>query len=252
MALIVPIPQLQQDGNSSSVLVSEKKINLSCSPVTFADGTPLTVLNQPKATFLIYRLLPGGMQQVLDAAGKAWTSPSPSVAPQNLFWNDKAKSWQAVIVAIGNKDNANPPNDIFGTAPLTGFPKYVAQCFFTGTDGTGAQQSGQSPLSAPVEILAPGQNNLAGLSMDPNDPTKATDIYLFLKDSTFTEQGRIVIFQDSFGSFHVRLTAGGASVVLSDSGQITLSPSNSQPVQVNGDIAVSGRVFVGGVQVSVP
>jgi hypothetical protein len=251
MSLLVSIPKLQQDGNASSVLVSEKPIKLSCSPVTFPDGTNLSVLNQPKATFLIYRSLPGGIQQVFDVPGKAWTIPGPSVAPQNLFWDDISKSWQAVVVAIGNQDNSTPPNNIFETNPLTGFPKYAAQCFFTGVDSAGVLQSGQSLLSGPITILAPGQNNLAGLSMDPNDPTQATDIYLFLKDSSYIEQGKVVISQDSAG-FHVQLMAGGASVVLSNSGQIVLSPSNSQPVKVNGDISVSGRVLIGGVQVVAP
>jgi len=251
MALVVPIPQLQQDGNSTSILVSEKQIKLSCSPVTFADSTPLTVLNQPKATFLIYRFLLGGVQQVLDVPGKSWASSGQPVAPQKLFWNDKAQSWQAVIVAMGNKDNANPPNDIFGSDPATGFPKYAAQCSFTGIDSAKTQQTGDSPLSAPVEILAPGQNNVAGLSMTPNDPAKATEIELFLKDSTFVEQGRIVIFQDSTG-FHVKLTAGGASVALSSSGEIVLSPSSGKRVQVNGDMAVSGGVWIGGIQVTPP
>jgi len=253
MALLVPNPQLGQDGNPSSILVSEKPIKLSCSPVTFADGTPLTVLNQPKATFLIYRLLGGGIQQVLDTAAKAWVSPGPSVAPQNLFWDDKSKSWQAVIVAIGNKDGSTPPQDIFGTNPLTGFPKYAAQCFFTGTDANGTPQTGQSLLSSPVEILAAGQNNLAGLTMDPQppDPTTAQQIRIFLKNSALVELGQVTILQDGLG-FHVQLVAGGSTVVLSSSGNIVLSPSNGQPVQVNGDIAVSGRVLVGGVQVLVP
>jgi len=253
MALLVPIPQLTQDGKSSSVLMSEKLITLSCSPVTFADGTPLTILNQPAATFLVYRLLPGGIQQVLDTAAKAWVSPSPSVAPQNLFWNDKENSWQAVIVAIGNKDNSTPAQDIFATSSLTGFPKYAAQCFFTGKDANGAPQSGQSLLSSPVMILAAGQNNLAGLTMDPQppDPTSAKEIRIFLKNSALVEQGQVMILQDGAG-FHVQLVAGGSTVVLSSGGEIVLSPSNGQPVQVNGDIAVSGRVLVGGVQVSVP
>jgi len=185
MALIVPIPQLQQDSKSPAVLASEKPITLSCSPVTFADGTPLTVLNQPQATFLISRFLSGGVQQVLDAQGKTWTTPSPSVAPQKMFWNDKHQQWQAVVVAIGNKDSAG--NDTFGTDPTIGFPKYAVQCSFAGIDSTKTQQSGNSPLSAAVEILPPGQNqnNVAGIVMNPNDPTTATEIYLFLKDSAF-------------------------------------------------------------------
>jgi hypothetical protein len=253
MPLLVPIPQLQQDGNSSPLLVSEKPIKLSCSPVTFADGTSLTVVNQPKATFLIYRLLPGGIQEVLDDTAKAWVAPGPSVAPQNLFWNDKAKSWGAVIVAMGNQDHSSPPNNIFGTDPLTGFPKYGAQCFFTGVDSSGTSQSGRSLLSSPVEILAPGQNNLAGLTMDPQppDPTTAQQIRIFLKNSALAELGQVTILQNGAG-FHVQLVAGGSTVVLSSSGDIVLSPSNGQPVQVNGDIAVSGRVLVRGVQVAVP
>lgn len=249
MALIVPIPQLQQDGKSPAVLAAEKPITLSCSPVTFADGTPLTVLNQPQATFLISRFLLGGVQQVLDQ-GKTWTTPSSSVTPQKMFWNDKQKQWQAVIVAIGNKDNANPPNDIFGSDPTTGFPKYTAQCSFTGTDSNKAQQSGDSPLSATVEILPPGQNqnNVAGIVMNPNDPTTAMQIELFLKDNTLVKQGQVIIFQDSSG-FHVRLAAGGSTVVLSSSGEIVLSPSNGKAVQIAGDLIVSGKLFAGPLQV---
>lgn len=251
MALVVPIPQLRQAGNSTSVLASEKMITLSCSPVLFPDGTTLTALSSPKSTYLIYRQILGGSQEVWDSVGKNWIAPSPAVTPQGLFWNDQAKSWQGIIIAMGNTDSSGNPT--FGTDTTTGFPKYMAQCFFSAQDSSGTTQAGQSALSAPVTILAPGQNNLAGLTMDPQppDPTKAKDIYLFLKDSSFTIQGQILISQDSAG-FHVQLIAGGASVVLSNSGQIVLSPSNSQPVQVNGDIAVNGNVFVGGVQVAVP
>ena len=249
MALVAPTPQLNQDGNNTSVLVSEKAITISCSPVTFPDGTSLTPLNAPKSTYLIFRQLLGGSQEVLDSQGKNWTAPSTTVAPQNLFWNEKLQAWQAIIVAMGNNDSSGNPT--FATDPLTGFPKYMAQCSFSGLDSTGTQQDGLSPLSSQVAILAPGQNNVAGLSTDTNDPTTAKEIEIFLKDSAFIEQGRVVIFQDSSG-FHVQLIAGGASVVLSNNGQIVLSPSNSQSVQVNGDIAVSGRVFIAGIPVLAP
>ena len=111
MALIVPTPQLQQDGKSPTVLAAEKQITLFCSPVTFSDGTPLTMVDKPQATFLVSRFLSGGVQQVLDAQAKTWTAPSSSVTPQKMFWNDKQQQWQAVVVAIGNKDSAG--NDTF-------------------------------------------------------------------------------------------------------------------------------------------
>ena len=87
--------------------------------------------------------------------------------------------------------------------------------------------------------------------MDPNDPSSATEIYLFLKDNSLIERGRVVISQDSAG-FHVQLIAGGASVVLSDTGEIVLNPANGQAVQVNGDISVSGHVLIDGVPVVAP
>jgi len=249
MGLLVAAPQLQQNGVSSLILVSEKPIGLSCAPPAFPDGTTLSPVNATAATFLIYRKLFGGTQEIWDPQGKNWVAPSPTITPQKLFWNDQLKAWQSIIVAIGVSDGAGLP--IFGSDPATGFPKYMSQCSFSGKDSSGTQQDGQSPFSTPVMIFAPGQNNLAGLSMDPNDPTAAKEIELYLKDSSLVEQGRVVIFHDGAG-FHVQLNAGSASVVISDTGQIVLTPANSQSVQVNGDIAVSGRVLIAGIQVVAP
>ena len=249
MALVVPAPQFLQDKVPTLAPVSEKPITLSCSPPTFPDGTSLTGLNAATFTFLLYRLIVSGTQQVWDDQNKAWTAPSAAIAPLKLFWNDKDQLWQSIIVAMGNVDSSGQPT--FATDPATGFPKYMAQCFFSAKDSTGTLQSGQSPLSAPVSVIPPGQGNVAGLSMDPNDPKTANEIEIFLKDSSFIEQGRVVIFSDSAG-FHVQLSAGGAKVLLSDSGEIVLTPSNSQKVQVNGDIAVSGQVWIKGISVFAP
>jgi hypothetical protein len=249
MALLVPTPQLQQSGSSSPVLLAEKPIGLLCSPVAFADGTRLTALSAIKSTFLVYRQLFGGGQEVWDDQVRNWSPLSSTIKQQSLFWNDKDQTWRSILVAIGNKDSAG--NDTFATNPLTGFPLYTTKCFFSGRDSAKTQQDGQSPASAPVAILAAGQNNHAGLAMDPNDPSSATQIYLFLKDNLLMERGRIAISQDSSG-FHVHLTAGGASVVLSDTGEIVLNPASGRAVQVNGDISVSGNVLINGVAVVAP
>jgi hypothetical protein len=249
MALSVPTPRLQQNGGSSPVLVAEKPIGLSCSPVLFPDGTSLTALNTLKANFLLYRQLFGGARQIWDDQMKSWGAPSPTVKPQSLFWNEKVQTWQSVIVAIGNKDSTN--HDTFATDLITGFPKYMAQCFFSGRDFAGAQEDGTSPLSAPVTIFSPGKKDQAGLTMNSDDPKTATEIRIFLKDSGLTERGSVVITQD-FSGFHVQLIAGGTSVVLSSAGEIVLTPFGGQAVQVNGDLAVSGHLAVNGIQVAVP
>jgi hypothetical protein len=87
--------------------------------------------------------------------------------------------------------------------------------------------------------------------MDPQDPTAARQIKIFLKNSALAEQGHVTIWHDVAG-FHVQLLAGGSSVVLSDSGDIILSPANGRPVQINGDLTVSGGLTVGGIPVQVP
>jgi len=247
MALTVPIPTFQQGSGPASVLAGDKPITLSCAPVLFADGSELIPANATEFTYLLYRESLADGSEVWDSGAKTWKSAAAMVAPQSLFW--MSDTWQSLLVAIGNNDSSGQP--ALQTDPTTGYPTYAAQCFFAGTNAQGVQQTGQSLLSAPVSILAPGAQNLAGVSIDPNDPTKATDLLIFLKDSSLTEQGHVRIFQDGSG-FHVELQCGGASVVLSNNGAIALTPSAGQAVQVNGSLAVTGTISSGGVLLAVP
>jgi hypothetical protein len=243
MALLVPIPIILQDGNPATTLASEKPFTLSCGPVTFADGTSLGPTSATAFNYLMYRQLSGGNSEVWDASGKSWKVAGSSVKAQPLAWIKP--SWQSLLVAIGNLDNVQQP--VFLTDPTSGFPQYSAQCFFTGTDSNGAAQTGQSPLTAPVTVLPPGQQNRADIAITPPDPKQANDILISLKDSTLVEQGHVRIFQIGSG-FQVELFSGGASVVVSNNGAITLSPAGGQPVTVNGQLDVSGPVFSGGIQ----
>ncbi|MFZ0318994.1 MAG: hypothetical protein WAL56_07700 [Candidatus Sulfotelmatobacter sp.] len=251
MALAAPIPVLQQPGNTTAQMTSEKPITLSCGPVTFADGSSLTSANKGNGTFLVYRQPAAGSPQVWDDTGKNWTVPSAAVTPQSLFWKQADLAWESILVAIGNNDSAGNPT--FLTDTSTGYPTYFAQCFFTGVDATGTTKQGQSPQSSTFTVLASGAQNLAGVALEPQppDPTTATQIRMFLKDASLVEQGQVVIVQDSSG-FHVQLIAGGASVVVSNGGGITLTPAAGQPVQINGNLSVQGTVAVSGVLLQVP
>jgi len=251
MALIVPTPTLSQTGNSTAALASEKPISLSCGPVTFADGTALAPANALSFTYQIYRLLSPGVSQVWDGGSKTWKAPGSTVTTTKLFYVQP--DWQSILVAVSNKDSSGNPT--FLTNSSTGYPQYTAQCFFTGTDASGNQQTGQSVQSDPVTVLASGSQNLTGVTIKPNDPTKAQDIFVFLKDTTFTEQGRIEIFQDPSNpsAFYVQMkSAAGATVVVSNNGAISLTPANGQSVQINGNLAVSGSISSGGIQLAVP
>lgn len=247
MSLQVPAPSLSQPPNVGTALAAEKPITLSCGAVTFADGSSLTAQNAVESAFLTFRQSAGGVREVWDQQDKSWKSAGTAVTPQILFWKDA--TWQALLVAVGNKDKGG--SDTFLSDAATGFPKYAVQCSFAGRDSAGVRQAGASPVSPPVAVLPAGQNNVAGLAMTPNDPAKATEIRLFLKDSTLTERGRVIISQDGAG-FHVQLIAGDASVALSSSGEIVIAPANGHAVTVTGDISVSGRVLVGGVPLLVP
>lgn len=247
MSLTVPIPTFQQGSGPATTLAADKPITLSCAPVTFADGTTLSPSNATAFTYRMFRESLGSGSEVWDSNAKTWKSAAATVTAQPLFW--MSQNWQSLLVAIGNNDSSGQP--AFQTDPTTGYPIYATQFLFTGTDSQGVQQTGQSLLSAPVTILAPGAQNLAGVAINPNDPSKATDLLIFLKDSSLTEQGHVRIFQDGSG-FHVELFSGGARVVVSNNGAIALSPAAAQVVQINGSLAVTGTISSGGFVMAVP
>jgi hypothetical protein len=246
MPLTVPIPTFAQGSGPATTLVADKPITLSCAPVTFADGTTLSPSNAKAFTYLMFRESLATGSEVWDSTAKTWRSAAATVAAQPLFWMNQ--TWQSLLAAIGNDSSGQPA---FQTDPTTGYPIYTTQFFFTGTDSQGVQQSGQSLLSAAVTILAAGTQNRAGVSINPSDPTQATDLRIFLKDSSLTEQGHVRIFQDGSG-FHVELFSGGARVVVSNNGAIALSPAAGQVVEINGSLAVTGTVSSGGIVMAVP
>ncbi|MFQ5857422.1 MAG: hypothetical protein ACE5LU_17590 [Anaerolineae bacterium] len=239
MALIVPPPTLSQEGATGNRFVAEKPIQLSCGPVTFPDGASLIPENAVEFGFLLYREEAGGTTKVWDEEAQSWLPESASPDPQSLFYRDD--KWQSILVAIGQKDKAN--QDKFGTNRLTGFPKYSARCFFRGKDVQGIEHIGASPKSQAVEVLGFGERDRAGLAIEPKDkdPSEATRIYLFLRDASLTERGRIVI-REQGGAFRIELVVNGTRLALTSGGDIVLSPSPGHVVRVEGDVLVNGNL----------
>jgi len=245
MPLTVPAPTLAQKEVSGNTFFAEKPIDLSCGPVTFADSSPLTAANAVKFGFILFREGAAPIPEAWDENGKSWVAGNPE--PQSLFFQDG--SWRSLLVAIGQKDSNG--QDKLYTNRATGLPKYFVRCFFQGRDASGLEQSGESPKSQSIEVLGVGEQNRAGLAISPSDPVKATEISLFLKDTSLSDRGSIVIRQDP-GGFLIELSVSGAKVTLGTDGRIVLSPAAGRGVQIQGDLAVQGNVLVNGINLNVP
>lgn len=238
MALTVPLPTLSQEGVTGARLKADQPIKLACGPVTFPSGAPLTLENVVKFGFLLYRQT-GGANEAWNEETKRWVPESPAPDPQPLFYQED--KWQSILVAVGQKDQAN--QNKFGTNPLTGLPKYFVRCFFRGKDATGREHAGESVASAAVEVIESSEQIKGGLTMNPRDAAAATEVRLFLKDAgLLAEQGKILI-REAGGGFEIELsTASGAKVMITNSGEIQLNPASGQIVHINGNVMVDGDI----------
>ena len=184
--LNVAMPVLKQNDAPGSAFVSEKPIQLECAPVKFPDGAPVKPEDVIQVGFFTQRHHSTGVIERWDEIGKQWTLSS-SVNPQPLFYKDNM--WQAVIVAVGQKDQAE--QDKFSTDRIVTFPRYSVQCVFQARDEAKQEHGGSSLTSVPVQISALGGKDRAGLYMKPKmEPSSAKEIGMFLKDAGLTEQGK--------------------------------------------------------------
>ena len=232
MALSVPAPTISQTGASGSVFSASGAITITCTPVTFGDGTALDPQHATQSTYVLYRQPLVGALQAWDAASKTWQAAVPSPAGQTLF--SQGGTWTGLLVPVGQEDSAHNP--LFDPAVTA---DYSIGCEFAGTDAAGATETGASARSAPFTVQAPGARNQGGLSIDPQDPTKATEVQLFLKDSSLATRATVTLSAVS-GGYAVRLAAGGASVQIVEDGTISLS----------GSVAIAGSLYVNGVPVT--
>src|SRR5262249_55066613 len=149
-------------------------------------------------------------------------------------------------VAIGQQDAAGV--DKFATDPVTGLPRYFVGCWFRGLDAAQVEHSGASPASAAVEILAAGQADRAGVTVQPKAPDQANLLRLFLKAAGLASQAHLELAAAG-AAFTVELAANGASARIEPSGDIVLKPPAAASVRVDGDLDVTGTLTVNGVRV---
>lgn len=237
MLTITP-PILKQSGTVGAQFVSEKPIHMECASVAFPDAAPVKLEQVAHAGFIMRRHPKGGRLETWDEGEKRWLSCSPLIEPQPLFYKDNA--WHALIVAVGQKDRNN--EDKFATDRSTGFPRYSVQCVFKARDDRNQEHSGISAESTPIQISALGGQNRAGLYLRPQmDPTSATEIGLFLKDTAFSNERRIAI-REGVGGFRIELISSGSSIEILPTGEILLTPGSGQNVHIAGNLRVNGNV----------
>lgn len=242
MALSVPQPKVTQDGITGNVLSAAKAITITCSPVTFADGSTLDAPHASQATYVLYRQPGVGALQAWNPASKTWQGAVPLPGGDKMFFKDAA--WTGLLVAVGQSDaGGNPLFDPAVTAT------YTVGCQFAGTDAAGGTEAGASASSAAFTVQAAGADHRGGLLIDPEDPAKTTKVQMFIRDSSLATRATVTVSSVA-GGYGIAVSAGGALVEVVDDGTITLTPGPSSAVRVAGDLTVDGRLFADGVQVA--
>lgn len=239
MALTVPAALLTQDDAVGNLFSSEKPINLSCGPVTFSDGSSLSMENGLLFEYLLCRRSTPAVVEIWDDAGKSWVPESTSVKPQTLF--NKNGDWASILVATGQKDSAD--NDKFYTDPVTSYPSYFVRCKFTGKDSDGTEHTGASPDSNEILIISARDKQRAGLETHPEDISDAKEIRLYLKDAALQERGHVSIEQDG-GGYRIELNVSNASITITPDGDIELTPATNRSIVLNsnGILNVNGDI----------
>jgi len=246
--LLVPTPTLSFKPVDTGLAMIEKPINLKCAAVTFPDLSSFGQTDLGTAGFFVYRQVGLGPSQVWNDDTKLWEpDPGSGVAtfkPKTLIFKEgDPDPWQTPVVAAGQKDK-NDDDQFVKAAPV--FPQYYFRAYFAATKN-GTAFSGLSSASAPVRFISAQDAILAGVTIgDGETPEDATELSVFLRDTSRQYIGTLQIFRDS-GSARIEISnrqfgSQKAVVRVLPSGDIELEPASGRNVIVNGPLNAD-RIF---------
>lgn len=238
MALTVSKPEVSVEGISGHQFIAEKPIRVSCTSVTFPDGSVLAPEQAQQFGFRLYRKQDTGVEEAWSETNKSWMPGTSSPQPEPLAFIESI--WQTVLAPMGLKDNAG--HDKFSTDPTSGFPKYFIRCLFSATDAACQSHDGISPSGNEFTVSPAGALNRAGLATIPMAITQATEIRLFLKDAARISERGVIAIRQSGGDFEIDLTVGTARIRMTGAGEIEL----------DGDVSIQGSLKVNGTTMLVP
>ena len=228
--LIVPMPSLKLEPPGPGLATLEMPVTIVGKPVFLPDGTPLTdqVIGLVPGFFL-YRQPPGSAySQIWDSDQKLWKNANDTLAatlkPKPLAYkkDQAAAPWEGVFVAAADKDavQAGPMSYYFRTryaAPFGGGIIY-----------------GFSPPTPSLHFVAAVDTAQAGIKLDA--PDSATDVRLFLRNTAKQIIGSVYMSNVS-GQARIEISnSAGASVRLTEGGDIELQPAAGRSVVVLGPL----------------
>lgn len=185
--LIVPTPALSIETGVPGLAVWEKPITLSCTAVTFPDGTLFLPEHLGSAGFFMYRRqAPAAAIEIWNDDAEEW-NPDPGRNLGHLtlrpFYFDEALSspWQGIMVAAGQKDNHG---NFFVERNGGAFPQYFFRAYFESGDRS-ETISGLSAPTTPIRFINFIGAIRAGLTAGENEfPENANEIKLFLRNGS--------------------------------------------------------------------
>jgi hypothetical protein len=240
--MIVPTPTVDYKSVGPGLAALEGLLELRSPKVVFPDGSEFGQASGT-AGFFVYRQPAAAPVEIWNDELKRWEAdpgPSPgALKPKPLIFkaDDAAAPWQSPIVAAGQKDKDG--KDQFGKAKPD-FPRYHFRTFFAGESG-GIAYEGLSAPTAPVRFVSALDAMRAGINVGEDEtPEDATEITLFLKDSSLRVLGSVHIRSEG-GSARVEVSnaQGGAQravVRLLPNGDIELQPAAGRSVVLGGPV----------------
>lgn len=240
--LAVPVPQVSWKTGAAPELQQPVEIRLPA--LAYPDGAPLTPESVLNVGAFVYRLA-GGAEEIWNEETLEWQPPPADLATlgalRPLAFTYK-KSWQGVLVAMGQKDKAD--NDRYAVASA-GTPRYRLRAFARARR-QGVDYAGVSAPSAELAFTSAEEGKRFEIVLTPKNIKECRRVRLVLKNASLQEAGWIEL--RAAGSNEVELvncTASGAQlarVVLASNGDIRLEPAAGHRVVLDGELA-AGLVF---------
>lgn len=239
----VPTPTVQYKSVGPGLAALENLLELRSAKVVFPDGAEFGQASGT-AGFFIYREPSAGPSEIWNDELKQWEAdpgPSPgALKPKPLIFkaDDAAAPWQSPVVPAGQKDKDG--KDQFGKA-RPDFPRYSFRTFFAGESG-GVAYEGLSAPTAPVKFVSALDAMRAGIKVGEDEtPEDATEITLFLKDSSLRVLGSVFIKSEG-GTARVEVSnaqagAQRAVVRLLPNGDIEIQPAAGRSIVLGGPVS---------------
>ncbi len=236
LTVLPPVPQYEAVASGLAML--EKPVTVFSPPPIFPDGHVFALADLGSAGFLTYRVFAlGGAEEVWDEDAKLW-KPSAGLDVSTLKVTPFAPqdgAWQGVLVAAGKKDGAGV--DVFLPTDSI-YPNYFFRSRFTSMVD-GAELFGLSAPSLSLRFISSQDAQLGGIRLGPGESAEnATQVRLFLRNEFKIDIGWALIETVGGGTQVIIANQAGASVTMTTSGDIILSPAPGRNLQVDGPMLV--------------